>query len=217
MSLDAYPRGVLVPAVTPFHPDLSVDAERFVDHCRWLLAEGASGLAVFGTTSEANALSVAERTDLLERLIEGGIPASVLLPGTGCCALPDTVALTRHATQSGCFGVLMLPPFYYKGVSDDGLFASVAEVIERVADDRLRIYLYHIPPMAGVGLVPLIERLLKSYRGVVAGIKDSRATGSARRRCSKRSPASKSFPAARPICSTRCGLAGRAASRRPQT
>ena len=99
MSLDAYPRGVLVPAVTPFHPDLSVDAERFADHCRRLLAEGASGLAVFGTTSEANALSVAERTELLERLIDGGIPANVLLPGTGCCALPDTVALTKHAAD----------------------------------------------------------------------------------------------------------------------
>ncbi len=82
--------------------------------------------------------------------------------------------MTKHAVQNGCFGVLMLPPFYYKGVSDDGLFASVAEVIERVGDARLRIYLYHIPPMAGVGFsLPLIERLLKAYRGVVAGIKDS--------------------------------------------
>jgi len=174
MSLDSYPRGVLVPAVTPFQSDLSVDARRFVDHCRWLLDEGAKGLAVFGTTSEANALSIAERMDLLERLIDAGIPADILLPGTGCCALPDTVALTKHATGKGCFGVLMLPPFYYKGVSDDGLYASIAEVIERVGDKRLRIYLYHIPPMAGVGFsLPLIERLLKSYRGVVAGIKDS--------------------------------------------
>ena len=174
MSIDSYPRGVLVPAVTPFHRDLGVDAKRFVDHCRWLLAEGASGLAVFGTTSEANALSIAERTNLLERLIDGGIPASVLLPGTGCCALPDTVALTKHATERGSFGVLMLPPFYYKGVSDEGLYASVAEVVDRVGDARLRIYLYHIPSMAGVGFsLALIERLLKSYKGVVVGIKDS--------------------------------------------
>ena len=174
MSLDGHPRGVLVPAVTPFHHDLSVDVKRFVEHCRWLLAEGASGLAVFGTTSEANALSIAERTNLLERLIDGGIPASVLLPGTGCCALPDTVALTKHATERGSFGVLMLPPFYYKGVSDEGLYASVAEVVDRVGDARLRIYLYHIPSMAGVGFsLALIERLLKSYKGVVVGIKDS--------------------------------------------
>ena len=174
MSLDHYPRGVLVPAVTPFRRDLSVDEQRFVEHCRWLLAEGADGLAVFGTTSEANSLSLSERMGLLERLIERGIPPGVLMPGTGCCALPDTVALTRHAVERRCFGVLMLPPFYYKGVTEDGIFAAVAEVIQRVADSRLRIYLYHIPPMAGVGFsLPLIARLLQAYPGVVAGIKDS--------------------------------------------
>jgi 4-hydroxy-tetrahydrodipicolinate synthase len=174
MSLDQFPRGVLVPALTPFHPDLAVDDRRFVDHCRWLLEEGANGLAVFGTTSEANSLSTAERVSLLEQLIENGISPGVLMPGTGCCALPDTVALTRHAVERGCFGVLMLPPFYYKGVSDDGIFASIAEVIQRVGDTRLRIYLYHIPPMAGVGFsMALIERLLKNYAGVVVGLKDS--------------------------------------------
>ena len=174
MKLDQYPRGVLVPVLTPFQRDLAVDAERFVEHCRWLLAEGANGLAVFGTTSEANSLSIAERMSLLERLIEHGVPAGVLMPGTGCCALPDTVALTRHAVERNCFGVLMLPPFYYKGVSDDGIHASIAEVVQRDADDRLRIYLYHIPPMAGVAFsLPLIERLLKDFPRIVVGIKDS--------------------------------------------
>jgi 4-hydroxy-tetrahydrodipicolinate synthase len=174
MSLDSYPRGVLVPALTPFRPDLTVDDERFVDHCRWLLAEGANGLAVFGTTSEANSLSVAERMSLLECLVERGIPPAVLLPGTGCCALPDTVGLTRHAVDLHCFGVLMLPPFYYKAVSDDGVYASISEVIQRVGDSRLRVYLYHIPPMASVGFsLSVIERLLKAYSGVVAGLKDS--------------------------------------------
>ena len=174
MSLDHHPRGVLVPAVTPFRRDLAVDEQRFAVHCRWLLAEGAAGLAVFGTTSEANSLTVAERMALLERLIERGVPPGVLMPGTGCCAFPDTVALTRHAVERRCFGVLMLPPFYYKGVTDDGIFASVAEVIQRVGDSRLRIYLYHIPPMAGVGFsLAVIGRLLKAYPGVVVGIKDS--------------------------------------------
>lgn len=174
MSLDRYPRGVLVPALTPFHADLSVDEDRLVAHCRWLLDEGANGLAVFGTTSEANSLSTGERMAALERLIEGGIPPGVLMPGTGCCALPDTVALTRHAAAHDCFGVLMLPPFYYKGVSDDGIFATIAEVIERVGNRRLRIYLYHIPALAGAGFsLPLIERLLTEYPGVVAGLKDS--------------------------------------------
>jgi 4-hydroxy-tetrahydrodipicolinate synthase len=167
-------RGVFVPALTPFHPDLSVDTERFVAHCRGLIDDGADGLAVFGTTSEANSLSVPERMEALDRLIDSGIATECLMPGTGCCALPDTVALTRHAVLHGCMGVLLLPPFYYKGVGDDGLFASVAEVIARVADSRLRIYLYHIPPMAGVGFsLPLIERLLKSFPGTVIGLKDS--------------------------------------------
>jgi 4-hydroxy-tetrahydrodipicolinate synthase len=174
VSLDRYPRGVLVPALTPFHADLSVDEDRLVAHCQWLLDEGANGLAVFGTTSEANSLSTGERMAALERLIEGGIPPGVLMPGTGCCALPDTVALTRHAAAHDCFGVLMLPPFYYKGVSDDGIFATISEVIERVGNRRLRIYLYHIPALAGAGFsLPLIERLLTEYPGVVAGLKDS--------------------------------------------
>ncbi len=165
---------MLVPALTPFQADLEVDGERFAAHCRWLLAEGADGLAVFGTTSEANSLDAGERRHLLERLIDGGIAPAVLMPGTGCCALPDTVTLTRHAVEQGCFGVLMLPPFYYKEVSDDGIYASIAEVIERVGDRRLRVYLYHIPPMATVGFSrEVIGRLLKSYPGIVVGLKDS--------------------------------------------
>jgi 4-hydroxy-tetrahydrodipicolinate synthase len=174
MRADHSPRGVYVPACTPFHRDLSVDAELFVGHCGWLLDEGANGLAVFGTTGEGNSLGFSERMTLLERLIGEGISAKVLMPGTGCCALPDTVALTRHAVDAGCMGVLLLPPFYYKGVGDDGLFAGISELIQRVADTRLRIYLYHIPQMAGVGYsLRLIERLLAAHRGTVAGIKDS--------------------------------------------
>jgi 4-hydroxy-tetrahydrodipicolinate synthase len=96
------------------------------------------------------------------------------MPGTGCCALTDTVRLTEHAVKAGCAGVLMLPPFYYKDVSEDGLYASFAEVIERVGDSRLRIYLYHIPPVAVVGITPrLVERLLKAYPTAIAGMKDS--------------------------------------------
>ena len=167
-------RGVLAPVVTPFRRDLSPDPERFAQHCRWLLDHGCTGLAVFGTNSEANSLSVGERKDLLSRLVESGVPASRLVPGTGCCALPDTVELTAHAVKLGCAGVLMLPPFYYKGVPEDGLFRSFAEVIERVGDARLRVYLYHIPPVAQVGIpMAVIGRLLDAYPHAVAGIKDS--------------------------------------------
>jgi 4-hydroxy-tetrahydrodipicolinate synthase len=131
-------------------------------------------LAVFGTNSEANSLAEHERIDLLERLVGAGVDPRRLMPGTGCCSVPETVRLTSHAVKLGCAGVLMLPPFYYKGVSDEGLYRSYAETIERVGDKRLRIYLYHIPPVAQVGLsAGLIERLLKAYPETIAGMKDS--------------------------------------------
>ena len=165
--------GVLAPVVTPFKADLSPDAERLASHCRWLLSQNV-GLAVFGTNSEANSLSVDEKIELLDILAGDGIDPSRMMTGTGCCALTDSVRLTAHATKLGCAGVLMLPPFYYKGVSDEGLFRNFAEVIERVADNRLRIYLYNIPPVSQVAItVPLIERLLKAYPGAIAGAKDS--------------------------------------------
>jgi 4-hydroxy-tetrahydrodipicolinate synthase len=167
------PRGVLSPVVTPFDRSLKPDGERLARHCRWLL-DNDVGLAVFGTNSEANSMSVTEKLGLLEQLVAAGIPPGRMMPGTGCCALTDTVEMTRQAVQLGCSGVLMLPPFYYKGVSDEGLFRSYAEVIERVGDDRLRIYLYHIPPVAQVPIsLALIERLLKAYPRIIAGIKDS--------------------------------------------
>jgi len=166
--------GVLAPVLTPFRSDLSPDAARFVRHCRWLLSQGCAGLAVFGTTSEANSLSVEEREALLGDLLGAGIDPGKVLPGTGCCALTDTVRLTHAAVRAGCAGVLMLPPFYYKGVSEEGLFRSFAEVIERVGDARLRVYLYHIPPVAQVGFSQkLVERLVTAYPRTVAGMKDS--------------------------------------------
>jgi 4-hydroxy-tetrahydrodipicolinate synthase len=166
--------GVLAPVITPFRKDYAPDAPRFVRHCRWLLKSGCAGLAVFGTNSEANSMSVAEKRALLEALVAGGVPASALMPGTGHCALSDSIEMTRAAVELGCAGVLMLPPFYYKGVSDEGLYRNFAEVIERVGDERLQLYLYHIPPVAQVAItLPLIEKLLSKYPGLVAGVKDS--------------------------------------------
>jgi len=165
--------GVLSPVVTPFKADLAPDPDRFVRHCRWLLSQDV-GLAVFGTNSEANSLSVEEKIELLDRLVGAGLDPARMMPGTGCCALPDSVRLTAHAVKLGCGGVLMLPPFYYKGVSDDGLFRSFAEVIERVGEARLRVYVYHIPPVAQVPITTgLVERLLAAYPAQVAGMKDS--------------------------------------------
>jgi len=165
--------GVLCPVITPFNGDLSPNPDKLIRQCQWLLSKNV-GLAVFGTNSEANSLSLEEKIALLDRLVDAGIDVARMMPGTGCCALPDTVRLTAHAVSLGCAGTLMLPPFFYKGVDDDGLYASYAEVIERVGSDDLRIYLYHIPPVSHVGIsIDLIERLLKAYPKTVVGIKDS--------------------------------------------
>jgi 4-hydroxy-tetrahydrodipicolinate synthase len=165
--------GALAPVVTPFNADLSPDPERLARHCRWLLSHNV-GLAVFGTNSEANSLAVDEKIELLDRLVDSGVDTARMMPGTGCSALTDSVRLTAHATKLGSAGVLMLPPFYYKGVSDEGLFRNFSEVVERVGDSRLRIYLYNIPPVSHVAItIPLIERLLGVYPDIIAGIKDS--------------------------------------------
>lgn len=167
------PRGVLAPVVTPFDETLAPDAGRLVEHCRWLLANDV-GLAVFGTNSEANSLATGEKLELLEGLVDAGIDPARMMPGTGCCAITDSVALTRKAVEFGCAGVLMLPPFYYKDVSDEGLYRNFAEIIDRVGDNALRIYLYHIPPVSRVPIsLELIERLLTDFPGTIAGVKDS--------------------------------------------
>src|SRR5215211_2348053 len=130
-------KGVLAAVLTPMDEDLNPDHRALVAHCRRLLAAGCHGLSVFGTTGEANSLSVEERLGAFEALLARGVPAQTLLPGTGSCALTDTVRLSRAALVAGTAGVLVLPPFYYKGVGDDGLFRFFAEVVERVGDDRL--------------------------------------------------------------------------------
>jgi 4-hydroxy-tetrahydrodipicolinate synthase len=166
--------GVLVPVLTPFTVGGEPDAGRFAVFCRWLLDQGANGLAIFGTTSEANSMSSAERMNLLDRLIDAGVPAEKLMPGTGACAVTDAVELVRHAAGYGCGGVLMLPPFYYKPVTDDGVFDFVARVIDNVASAALRMYLYHIPPVAVIGYsLDLVGRLIKAYPHTVVGLKDS--------------------------------------------
>src|SRR6476660_4089572 len=166
-------RGVLAPVVTPFKPDLSPDPERLIGHCKWLLSQKC-GLAVFGTNSEANSLSTEERMMLLEELVAAGINASRMMPGTGCCSIMETVKLTAQAVEHGCAGVLMLPPFYYKDVGEEGLYRYFSEVVQRVGDARLKIYLYHIPPVALVGITTgLVERLLAAYPDAIAGMKDS--------------------------------------------
>ena len=204
-------RGVLVPASTPFKADLTPDSARFNRFCAWLLDEGADGLAIFGTTSEANSVGMKDRMRMTEGLVESGVPAAKLLPGTGTCALADSVELTRHAVELGCGGVLVLPPFYYKNASEDGLFASFAEIIERVGDSRLQLYLYHFPQMAGVGIpMGVIDRLLKAYPQTVAGLKDSSGDWSNTEAVIKNFPSLHTFPSSesRAVDALKIGGAG---------
>lgn len=165
--------GVLSPVLTPFKLNLEPDVARYIEHCKWLVSNNV-GLAIFGTNSEAASLSVPERQALLDKLLEADVPASRMMPGTGACSISDAVTLTKHAVEGGVAGCLMLPPFYFKGVSDEGLFAYYSEVIERVANDKLKVYLYHIPAVSGVPItLHLIEMLRKRYPDTVVGVKDS--------------------------------------------
>ena len=170
--------GVYAAALTPQTAAGDPDIGLMASHCRWLLDNGCDGLAILGTTGEANSFSVDERIAILDGLAEAGIPGDTLMPGTGACALPDAVAVTRAALRNGSEGVLMLPPFYYKNPSDDGLFAAYSEIIQVVGDSDLKICLYHFPQMSGVPIpYSLIERLLKEYPGTVVGMKDSSGDG----------------------------------------
>lgn len=170
----AFSKGVIAPCLTPFNADFSVDVGRFTETSLRLLEDGCVALAPFGTTGEALSLGLDERRRLLEALVEAGAPPNRLLPGTGLCSLPDTVALSRHAAELGCAGVMTLPPFYFKSVSEEGLFAYYAGLIDKIGHDALRVYLYHIPQIAGVGLpVPLVKRLFDAFPDQVVGVKDS--------------------------------------------
>jgi len=167
-------RGVYSAAATPVNADLSPNHAMLAAHCKQLLDDGCTGIAMLGSTGEANSFSGAERMGLLEAVLAAGISPTALLPGTGTCALPDTVALTRHALECGVTKVVMLPPFYYKGVSEQGLLDSYSAVIDQVGDNRLQVILYHIPPISHIPLsAELIGKLCERFPDSIAGVKDS--------------------------------------------
>jgi 4-hydroxy-tetrahydrodipicolinate synthase len=173
-SQNLIPEGIIAACPTPMLADLTVDHELLADHCRWLLANGCGGVALLGSTGEANSFSVMERIEILEKLEIAGIPGDRVIVGTGCCAIPDTVLLTKHALSLGITTVLVLPPFYYKKVDEDGLFDSYGRIITKVDDERLNILLYHNPKVSGIPISSgLIERLISSYPDTVVGMKDS--------------------------------------------
>lgn len=166
--------GIWAPVVTPFREDLSPDPGQLRAQCEACLDQGCHGIVLFGTTGEAASLTVSERKSLLEQVVSDEVPPGKLMLGTGRCALPDTVNLTQHGLSLGLTTMLMLPPFYFKGVSDEGLYRAYAEVIDRVADDRLRLFLYHFPKLSSVPIShAVIDRLINQYGNVITGIKDS--------------------------------------------
>lgn len=164
---------VLSPVLTPFKADGSPDTQKLLKQCQWLETNGV-GQAIFGTNSEANSISAPQKMDTLTALIQGGLNPAHMMPGTGATSIDATVTMTRHAVQHKCAGVLMLPPFYYKDVTDDGLFAFYSEVIQKVGDAGLQIYIYNIPPVTKINLsLSLLERLAKAYPKTIVGMKDS--------------------------------------------
>ena len=170
---DNRPRGVFAAALTPLQDDLSPDIGATIGHYRWLLDEGCDGIVCLGTTGEANSFSLEERLALLDALGETDLPAKLVV-GTGCCAVPDTVRLSKKAHEIGAAGVLILPPFYYKGPSDDGLFAAYAQTIEDIGETGLKVYIYHFPKMTALDMgLGLIGRLIEAFPGTVVGLKNS--------------------------------------------
>jgi 4-hydroxy-tetrahydrodipicolinate synthase len=166
--------GIWAPVLTPLDEDLKADGARFVAHAKWLLDSGCHGLAIFGTTGEATSFSVAERIDILETALAAGLPPERMLVGTGCCALTDTIALSAHAAAVGCKNLLVLPPFYYKDVSDQGLIDSFSRVIDGVGDPALGMYLYHFPKLSAVPITHgFLAGLSAAFPGIVKGVKDS--------------------------------------------
>ena len=167
-------KGLIAPILTPFDNDLKLNQTMYNDLAKSLIENGCSGLAPFGTTGEALSIGNSERMSALEELIKSGIDPEILIPGTGLCNLPDTITITKHALNLGCHGVMTLPPFYFKGMSDNGLYAHFEKLIEGVNDNKLKIYLYHIPQVCGVGLsIELVKKLKSSYPDTIVGIKDS--------------------------------------------
>lgn len=174
MSVDAAFSGIWPALLTPLRADLAVDHARFAAHSRALLDAGCGGVTPFGTTGEGPSFSVDERRDAVDALVQGGVPAGRILVSVSCAALPDTLALTKHALALGAHGVLMMPPFFLKGVSEQGVVDAYRYVIDGAADPRLKLYLYHIPQVSAVGLShAVIGELRRRYPGTIVGIKDS--------------------------------------------
>jgi 4-hydroxy-tetrahydrodipicolinate synthase len=166
--------GVIAAIATPIDESGAPDLPRAMKLARFLLDNGCDGLNVLGTTGEATSFSLAERKSVMDAYKANGLPLQRLMVGTGAAAVSDAVALTRHAAELGFGGALVLPPFYYKGVPDDGLVAYIDTLVKSTAATPIPLYLYHYPAMSGLPWhIPLIKRLLEAYSSRIVGLKDS--------------------------------------------
>jgi len=166
-------RGVIAPILTPFENNSSIATSLYLAHAKALFEQGCAGIAPFGTTGEALSVGIDERIAAIQALIDGGIDPARVIPGTGLSNVADTARLSRSCLDMGCAAVMTLPPFYFKAVSEDGLYRHFEQLVEAIGSDA-RIYLYHIPPVAVVGVPPaLAARLHANFPEQIVGIKDS--------------------------------------------
>ena len=166
--------GVYSAALTPIKEDLTINKDLYLRHCQYLMKQGHDGLAIFGTTGEANSFSIKEKCESIDFLIKNRIDPKILMPGTGATSVEDSIKMTKHAVQHNVKAVLLLPPFYYKNVTDEGVINYYQKIVEGVGANNLLYVLYHIPQVSGVALnFNIIENLLKLYPNNIAGIKDS--------------------------------------------
>jgi 4-hydroxy-tetrahydrodipicolinate synthase len=176
--MDDVIRGLWCAVATPLDSTGTIDRDALVKHCQWLLANSCDGLALFGTTGEGPSFGAAERLAAVEALLQAGIPVDRIQLGTGCSAIPETVALSRGALALGLMHVLVVPPFYFRDVTEPGIEAAFSAIIEGVGSDRLRMTLYHIPQVSGIAIpAAVLGRLRARYGKLVAGVKDSTVVG----------------------------------------
>jgi 4-hydroxy-tetrahydrodipicolinate synthase len=167
-------KGLWVATLTPLTADLGCDGKRLARHCRFLFEAGCDGVALFGTTGEGPSFTVAERRRALDAVLAAGIAPERVILGTGCTAIPDTIELTRAATEAGCAGALVLPPFFFKGVDGEGVYRAFARIAEGSGGARAKLYLYNIPSVSAVAMdYATIGRLATDFPEVVVGVKDS--------------------------------------------
>ena len=159
--------------LTPFKKDLTIDSKLFISHCEFLLKNNI-GLAPLGTTGEANSISISEKIDLIKTIINSDLPKEKIIIGTGNTSFVDAALLTKTAVENKIYSVLLLPPFYYKNVSDEGVYQYYKEIINIVKSNNLRVFLYNIPQVSGVTIsIDLVNRLKKEFSDLITGIKDS--------------------------------------------